>query len=294
MERREGLGFYHVCTNGTVLPWMFKCEEDFIGGINRIGVCKVISGVEVWAFTLMDNHGHFLLYGTYEICKLFIDRYKFLTGMWISHFHNQSRHIKSLPVSIIPLKSEEDLLETIAYIDRNAMLAGFSELPFKYPWASTRLIFSGLKDRTKDSVGCRIKDFTGNQLRDILKTRVSLPDDWVIDDKGMLDPACFTEWEKVEKLYKSPARYLYYLTKKLEGKINLALSEGTKTFVSDKDLRTITEGVALEMFGSDNIRTLDVKSRLTIARILKRDYASTAKQLSRMLHLDFDVLKGFV
>ena len=75
MERREGFGFYHVCTNGTVLPWMFKCEEDFIGGVNRIAVCKVISGVEVWTFTLMDNHVHFLLYGTFEMCKLFIVRY---------------------------------------------------------------------------------------------------------------------------------------------------------------------------------------------------------------------------
>ena len=294
MARREDFGFYHVCTDGTVLPWMFKCEEDFIGGVNRIAVCKVISGVEVWAYTLMDNHAHFLLYGTLEMCKLFIVRYKFLTGMWISHMHNHTSYIKNLPVTIIPLKFDEDLLETIAYIDRNAMVAGFSELPFKYPWASTRLLFSGLKNHPQDYRRSRVKDFSGNQLRDILRTRVILPGEWIIDNNGMLDPACFTEWEKVEKLYKTPARYLYYLTKKLEGKINLALSECSKAFIADKDLRTITVGLAQEMFGCDNIRTLDVKRRLVLARILKRDYASTAKQLSRMLYLDADVLKDFV
>ena len=296
MERREGFGFYHVCTNGTVLPWMFRCENDFICGINRIGVCKVISGVEVWAYTLMDNHVHFLLYGTLEMCKLFINRFKLLTGMWISHRHKHAKYIKYLPVSIIPLKSEEDLLETIAYIDRNAMLGGFPELPFNYSWASTMLLFRGLNNRSEDSMmsGHRVKDFSPNQLRAILKTRVALPGDWIIDPKGMLDPACFVEWEKVEKLYKSPARYLYYLIKKLEGKINHALSESTKSFIPDKDLRAITMDISKDMFNHEDIRTLDVRSRLAIARILKRDYASNSKQIARMLYLEFDVLKDFV
>ena len=296
MERREGFGFYHVCTNGTMLPWMFKDEVDFSAGINRIGVCKIISGVEVWAYTLMDNHVHFLLYGTLEMCKLYIDRYKFLTGMWISHSHNQFKHIKCLPVSIIPLKSDEDILETIAYIDRNAMLGGYSGLPFNYPWSSAKFLFCDLKHSLKSSshVERRVKDYSRNQLRDILKTRVVLPEDWIIGSTGMLNPACFIEWEKVENLFKSPARYLYYVTKKLEGKINLALDQGAKSFVPDKDLRIITSNLSKEMFRHDDVRTLDVKSRLMVARILKRDYASTTKQISRMLHLEFDVLKDFV
>ena len=296
MERRKGFGFYHVCTDGTVLPWMFRCENDFICGTNRIAVCKVISGVEVWAYTLMDNHVHFLLYGTLEMCKLFIVRYKFLTGMWISHLYDHSKYIKYLPVSIIPLKTEEDVLDTIAYIDRNAMLGGFSALPFNYPWASTRLLFrgsNGLYDDFNTSES-RIKDFSRNQLRDILKTRVVLPENWIVDHKGMINPACFVEWEKVEKLFKSPARYLYYLTKKLEGKINLTLSDGTKSFVPDKDLRIITIGIARDKFNHEDIRTLDVNSRLKIARILKRDYASNVKQIARMLYLEYNVLKEFI
>ena len=292
MDRREACGFYHVCTNGTVLPWMFRDEADFVAGINRIAICKVIAGVEVWTFTLMDNHVHFLLYSTMSLCKHFIDKYKFLTGIWISQKYGLSKHIKDLPVSIIPLKTEEDILETIAYIDRNAIVAGFKGLPQDYPWASTCLLFRHGKKELSDKIF--LKDYTVRQLRDIIRTRVNLPGDWLIDKRGMLDPTCFTEWQKVESLYKSPLRYLFYLTKKLEGKINLTLSQNQKSFISDRDLREVTKNLCFESFGQSDVRTLDLKKRLHIAKILKRDYASTPKQISRMLHLDSDILKDFI
>lgn len=290
MEGRERQGFYHVCTDGTVLPWMFQDTDDFIAGINRIGICKVVSGVYVWTFTLMDNHVHFLLYGTRASCKLFIDKYKLLTGKWISHKYNLSGHVRDLPVSIIPLKTEEDIMETIAYIDRNAIVAGFRGLPSEYPWSSSNILF---KDRTIGDWR-RIGEFSSNQLRGLLKTRITLPEDWTVNEQGMLNPECFTEYRKVESLFKSPVRYLYFITKKLEGKIDFALAQGQKAFIPDKDLRPIATDLCIKTFQTDEIRKLDIKSRLVLARILRRDYASSPKQIARMLYLNADVLKGFV
>ena len=292
MERGESIGFYHVCTNGNVLPWMFTDEQDFVAGINRIGICKVISGLEVWAFTLMDNHVHFLLYGTLTLAKLFIDKYKCLTGIWIAQKHHHPKHLKYLQSSIIPLNSEEDILETIAYIDRNSIVAGFKGLPQDYPWGSCGLQFRHSNNKVHKNKP--LNAYTNIRLRSILKTRVTLPSDWCVDNRGMLDPACFTEWLKVELLYKTPVRYLYYLTKKLEGKINLTLSQGLKSFIPDKELREITRNLCMESFHQNDVRKLDINSRISLARTLKREYASTHKQISRMLHLDSEVLKDFI
>ena len=269
---------------------MFKDTEDFIRGINRIAICKVISGVEVWVFTLMDNHVHFLLYGTMYMCKRFIDKYKLLTGKWISHKYGLSGYLKELPASIIPLRTEEEIIEVAAYIDRNSIVAGFNGLPAEYRWSSSSIIF---KDKSGHSGRC-LKDFSLTQLRDMLKTRVTLPGAWTMNKDMMIDPRCFTEWKKVETLYKTPMRYLYYVTKKLEGKINMALSQGQKTFILDKDLRHVTADLSQKHFGKDDIRKLDINSRLVLARILRRNYASTPKQIARMLHLNVEVLKGFV
>lgn len=290
MEGRERKGFYHVCTDGTVLPWMFKDTKDFIAGVNRIGICKVLSGVLVWTFSLMDNHAHFLLYGSRAMCKMFIDKYKLLTGKWISWKYKEPRFIKELPASIIYLKTEEDILETAAYIDRNSVVAGFSGLPSEYPWASSSVMF---KVRRKENCRC-LKEFSPNQLRDMLKTRVALPGEWTVDDQGMINPECFTELQKMENLFKTPIRYLYFVTKKLEGKIDVALSQGHKTFIPDKDLRPITTELCIKTFQTDDIRRLDVKSRLVLARILRSEYASSPKQIARMLYVDADLLKGFI
>ena len=118
--------------------------------------------------------------------------------------------------------------------------------------------------------------------------------DWEIDKQGMLDPACFIEWQKVESMYKSPLKYLYHLSKKLEGKINLDLSQGPKTFLPDKELREVTRNLCVQLFQQSDVRMLDINSRLRVAKTLRREYASTPKQISRMLHLDADVLKDFI
>lgn len=31
--------FYHICTDGAFLDWMFQDDRDFIAGVNRCGIC---------------------------------------------------------------------------------------------------------------------------------------------------------------------------------------------------------------------------------------------------------------
>ena len=202
------------------------------------------------------------------------------------------KHIKELPTSIIPLRSDEDILETAAYIDRNSVMAGFKGLPSEYPWSSSYLMFRN--DKLDIKSYRHLREFSENQLRELIKTRVSLPGDWRIDDSGMIDPACFTEFKKMESMFASPVRYLYFLSKKLEGKINLALEHGQKTFIPDKEMRPIAEKLALKHFGTEDIKELNVNARLTIARKLRYEYASTVKQIGRMVCLDPEMLKDFV
>ena len=98
----------------------------------------------------------------------------------------------------------------------------------------------------------------------------------------------------IETLFKSPARYLYYLSKKLEGEIDATIHNGKKSFLPDKELRPAVAELAASLFGTADVRTLNIASRLLIARKLRYEYASTHKQIARMLHLDAETLKGYV
>lgn len=290
--------FFHICTNGNALPWMFKDNTDFINGINRIAICRHLTKVNVISYVLMDNHIHFLLQGTMPQCKEFINKYKHLTGKYIYTRHSIAGHLRGLESRIIPIEDEENLLAVLAYIDRNPTVAGYRYLPSEYPWGTARYIFkeSVFKESAAE-IPYGTKPAAGLSLRtrqSILNTRIEVPDEWLIDSNGMIHPCTFWDPSIVESIFKTPGRYLYFLSKKLEGDIDASISKWNSTFIPDKDLRAVVEQLAQSSCGNKDIRTLTISSRMSIARKLRYEYASTTKQIARLLHLDPDILKGYI
>ena len=139
-----------------------------------------------------------------------------------------------------------------------------------------------------------IGELSTEAIRNILKTRVRLPSDWRINDNGMIDPECFCNLNRTNLIFKSPLRYIYFLSRKLEGKIDLDAAQGSRTFIPDKELRPIVGKIAAELFRTKDIKSLNVNDRLILAKKLRREYVSTAKQISRRLYLDAEILKGFI
>lgn len=283
--------YYHVCTDGASLDWMFQDDCDFMSGVSRIGICSILSGVRVVSFVLMDNHVHFVLYGTMPSCKEFILKYKSLTGKFISSRYGVKGHLHTLPAELIRIDSPERLVATVAYLDRNPIVAGWRKMPDEYLWGTARFLF---RERGGDCSLRRLDSFSPREQANMLRTHLKLPQKWLVDGRGMIDPGCFVDIAFLEKLFQTPGRYLYFLSRKLEGEIDRYFSMGTRTFMLDKELRVVLGKLALELCGEGDIRLLSVNSRLMLARKLRYEYASTVKQISRMLHLDMELLKGFV
>ena len=289
-------GYFHICTDGNSIPWIFQDDDDFIKGINRIGVCIVKTNVKVRTFVLMDNHLHFLLWGKMPDCKKFINLYKRLTGIWILKKYGIGNYLHGLPTEIIRLESEESLLNTIAYIDRNPPIAGYRYMPGEYPWGSSRYIFRDRNSREDKAFRFDrpISSFTRREQKSILNSNVIVPSDWKVNEEGMLDPRSFTDISALENHFKSPMRYSYFLAKKLEGTVEQEFKGSQKTFIPDKELRLIVNQFVKDHYGVNGIRELGVNERLYIARKLRYNYASTLKQISRMVLLDKSALEGFI
>lgn len=290
MKYSDSATYYHACTDGNALDWMFNDVDDFIAGINRTGICKLISHVRVIAYVLMDNHVHFILHGTMPQCKRFMQSYKTLTGRWISKKYHTNNPLRHLPSQLILINNEEQLLDTIAYLDRNAIVAGYRYLPQEYPWGSARYIFNDASNPTAQTR--TIQEFNSKEQHQLLKTWHKIPENWRVHSNGMIDPKCFLETSHVENVFKSPIKYIFHLSKKLEGKIELM--QGTQIFVSDKELRKITSNLVEELFGKKSIQDLDFNSKITIARKLRYNHASTAKQISRMVSIDHGTITKFI
>ncbi|MBO5979306.1 MAG: hypothetical protein J6Q12_02605, partial [Bacteroidales bacterium] len=113
-------------------------------------------------------------------------------------------------------------------------------------------------------------------------------------NNGMMCPLSFLDIKAIESYFKTPMRYSYFLAKKQEGVIEHELQHAQKIFIPDKELRVIVRLIAQELFDRVDINGLDVKSRLVIARKLRYDYASTVKQIARILHLDKSALSDYI
>ena len=239
----------------------------------------------------MDNHVHFVLHGTMPQCKNFINLYKQLTGTWIHLKYGETDYLKHLPTDILPLDTEERVLNTIAYIDRNPMMAGYKFLPTEYPWGSARYLF---RDSREDKTTNALASLTRRNKRTLLGTYIVLPDEWRIDDKGMICPDSFLDVATIESYFRTPAKYSYFLARKLEGAVEQELESSQRTFIPDTELRRIVRNMITQDFGTSQIKDLDINSRLNIARKLRYRYASTLKQISSMVHLDRTALDGFI
>ena len=85
-----------------------------------------------------------------------------------------------------------------------------------------------------------------------------------------------------------------FLSRKVEGTVEQEFEHSQKTFVPDKELRPMVAKIARELYGVESVRELDVNARLRLARKLRYEFASTIKQISRMVHLDKAALEGFL
>ena len=274
---------------------MFRDEIDFIAGINRIGFCVLSVNVTVVDFILMDTHVHFILKGSLPLCKDFINKYKQMTGKWVSHRHHIANYLSKVATTIVPVGSEEALMEEIAYVDRNSIMAGYRCMPTEYRWGMSRYFFKDTLSMDALLAGFeKIGERSLKNLKRNLSTRVDIPRDWEIDRSGMINPRCFVDYRIVESIYRSPNRYLYFLSKKLEGKIDMKLSQGVGSFIPDKEMRSITDSLTREMFGLEKRGLLNMSQRIQIAKKLRYEYGATHKQISRMLNVDVNILKGFV
>ena len=275
---------------------MFQDDKDFVAGVNRIAICHLRTSAKVAAYVLMDNHVHFVLRGTMLQSKAFIYLYKKLTGMWISQRYGVRGYLESLPVEIISIDSEESLLNTIAYLDRNPVMAGYRYMCGEYLWGSARFMFRdpACESDEEGNLWRELSSLSERDRRHLLNTRMILPGNWKINDRGMLHPLCFLEISIAESYYKTPLRYMYFLAKKLEGVVENEFRYAQKPFIPDKELRLIVSQISLEQFSVDNVVNLNVNERLIIARRLRYDYAASLKQISRMVRLDVSALEGFL
>ena len=75
----------------------FYEDADFISGMNRVYVTLKSYRIVILAFSLMDNHLHFVLYGDFDECNRFMHDYVRRTSRHIAITHGDNHKMDGVP-----------------------------------------------------------------------------------------------------------------------------------------------------------------------------------------------------
>ncbi len=281
--------YCHVYTKGLKRNLLFSCDADFIYGMNLIPKSLAGTGVELLAFCLMDNHLHFILRAPRDRSASFIVNYKKSLSAYIAL--TGRRVGEKIEAGISRIDTAAYLMTSIAYVLRNPVVAGLNCIPQDYRWSSAAVYF---RRRTQaEMAGSRtIGTMSYKDKRATIKGQHDFPDDWMVDNDGVILPEFYTAVAEVENLFTSVRRYMYYLSASQEAEVNGTVGE--KVRLCDSDLRKEAVKVSLDKFGTASANLLDHAQRFVICKILRKKFGASYKQLGRVMHIDYEYLKMMI
>ena len=284
-------GFYHLFSDGFRTDVLFEDRPAFIAAMNIVAVCCFRCKITILAFCLMDNHVHFILYGTMEECLLFKDKFLHKYAIWHSKRHS-GRKLEAIDFDIKLMEDERYILTSIAYVLRNCIAAGFRYCAIDYPWSSAGLYFRDPESLKHLIAGwSRLSDMPVKERYRILQTQMDIPSDWIITPEGYVWPGSYVNYWHVEQLFKTPKSFTYFMGQGKEEEINKSLGMEATVQIPDMELREKATVQCLRMFKTTNMRRLDAQRRIELAKVLRKEYKCSAKQIARIVHLDSQYIK---
>ena len=279
----------------STLPFtLFEDKPAFIAAMNIIAICFFRCKVSILAFCLMDNHVHFILYGTLDECLQFRDKFLHKYAIWHSKRYS-GKKLESIEFDIKHMEDERYILTSIAYVLRNCIAAGFRYCAIDYLWSSASLYFRDAESLRNFTTGWqRLSEISVKERNRRLQTQMDLPSDWLITPDGYIWPGCYIDYKHVERLFKTPKSFTYFMGQGKEEEINKSLGMEASVQIPDMELREKATIHCLRMFKTTNMRRLDATRRIELAKILRKEYKCSIKQIARIVHLDSQYIKELV
>ena len=227
----------------------------------------------------MDNHIHLLISGEESDIDSFFFDLKRAYGKYVAQDmtygevdlskFNQSKRV---------ITGEDDFRGVVAYILRNPSAAGMSS-PFSYKWSSAFLYFNPWLAFV---AGETLKEYGKGKALKELGTRMDIPDSYTIID-GILNPACWCDYKKVEQLFVRPQDLFKLLVKwGIEDEEESKMVKAELNGFTDMELRSkIEEFCSIHGVSQvSELNTGEIRNLVSTARVR---WKASKKQLERVL-----------
>ena len=291
---------WHFSTDGNAIDSMFLDEIDFIAGMNRVYITIQSYRVIILAFTLMDTHIHFVLYGLFDDCNRFMHEYIRRTALHIAMRHKENNKLLNVPLNHQNVDTDFYLKTVICYVMKNAPVGGLPYLASDYPWSSGPLYFRrpgswGSPVWTSEAriISNSLSGKTVQLQRNTLHTR-DIPDSNVRMVGDLVFPGVYVAYELVEQIFKTCKSFTYFLSHTKESDVDARGGQLSRLSIPMQEMRQYKNELCKELFGVKSIKSLSVQQRVRLAKSLRSRYNSSLRQVVRLTGLVYGEVKDFL
>lgn len=267
--------YYHVYTKGLEKDTIFREMADYIVGMNYVASVHYKSALAILAFVLMSNHFHFVVYGRKTDVYHFIDLYKGLISRYIRNKYGDRKLLRRVKTGIARIDdSDARLVEIIAYVLNNPVKAGVNIIPQCYQWGTGNCYFSNIDI---NSICTPLGQFNRRRQISLLRSNVKLPDNYLINSYGFVEPCCFVDSKQVERLFGRARNMEYHLSVSSK-----RFRDDSQIVFSDSILLIALKELLEKKYDSMSVSELEDDSLKSVLKLLKRQFNCPPKQLARL------------
>ena len=256
--------------------------------MNSVAAGQYVTGVIIVVFNLMNNHAHFLVWGTGNAC---VDFFLFLKRRFNSTL-SKDGHISlddDYGMVIVPVENQLQLRDVIVYICRNPYKARLDLTPSGYIWGTNYLLFN---DVGKMITKIRLDTLSVTGQRKLLGTKVLLPGGYLLNkETGMILPESYTRHDKAVKVLDSSHVYLSRILRDTDAYIKIAEGIGETVRIDDNELDYIIWTLVRNKFNAKSISELGTDDRCRLAVALRKKYYIEPKRICRKVGLPMATLE---
>lgn len=138
-------GIYHICVRGNNRQDIFQDDNDRQIYLMRLRHYLERYKMHLYAYCLMTNHVHLLIYDNGEDISKFMQGLSLSYVIYFNRRYQRCGHLFQERFKSVIIKSEEQLVKTSRYIHLNPVKAGIVDEAAQYKWSSYN-IYLGQKD----------------------------------------------------------------------------------------------------------------------------------------------------
>ena len=218
----RGSNIYHICNSSPVI--LFRQVEDFLIAISRLAVCSYVSIVEVFAFSIMSTHFHFIIRGERKRVDEFIRLYR--RSVVVAHNTTYNARVR-LPITCNLLEGEDSVISAMNYVLKNPIRHGIAQTAFSYPYSSVSCYFKEHFSRAdyfpRERISVATKSPYDLTTRDYkrLFSNYDVPQTFRILSDRMVDPQSFVAIKRVETIYSSAKNFSYHMNRPIKDDVRM-------------------------------------------------------------------------